>query len=65
MVRVGVPRGTAKSSVPEFRKELRRFNTVLNKFSVHARTGSDTQLETSFSAVHDSFEMLAGTLPRK
>jgi hypothetical protein len=65
MVRLGVPRGTAKSNVTEFRKELRKFNTALNKFSEHAKTGSDDQLETSFSAVHDSFEMLAGMLPRK
>lgn len=65
MVRLGVPRGTAKTNVTEFRKELRKFNTALNKFSAHAKTGSDTQLEASFSAVHDSFEMLVGMLPRK
>jgi hypothetical protein len=65
MVRVGVPRGTAKDNVDEFRTELRKFNTALNKFSIHAKAGNDTQLETSFSAVHDSFEMLVGMLPRK
>lgn len=64
MVKLGVPRGTAKTNVEEFRKELKKFNIALNKLSRYAKAGTDAQLETSFSAVHDSFEMLAGMLPR-
>ena len=65
LVRVGVPKGTAHKNVEEFRKELKKFKSALDKFSKDARRGTDAQLETSFSAVHDSFEMLVGMLPRK
>ena len=64
IVRVGVPRGVSDENKTEFRTELRKFNAALGKFRSDARRGSDAQLETSFSAVHDSFEMLAGMLPR-
>ena len=65
IVRVGVPKGTDQKHVEEFRRELRKFKSSLDKFAQHSRSGTDKQLEVSFSAVHDSFEMLAGMLPRK
>jgi hypothetical protein len=64
IVRLGVPRGTSKANRPEFVKELRKFSTALTKFRSDARRGTDEQLKTSYSAVHDSFEMLAAMLPR-
>ncbi|MEP6922018.1 MAG: hypothetical protein ABI967_12910 [bacterium] len=65
IVKLGVPAGTTEDQKGEFAKELEKFNRALNKFRAHARKGSDTELKTSFSAVHDSFEMLASMLPRK
>jgi len=65
IVRVGVPKGTAQTNLEEFRKELKKFKSALDRLSKDAKSGTDAQLETSFSAVHDSFEMLAGMLPRK
>ena len=64
IVKLGVPEGTAADQQAEFRKELGKFNSALNKFRTHARRGSNSQLKTSYSAVHDSFEMLASMLPR-
>jgi hypothetical protein len=64
IVKVGVPDGTAADKQAEFKKELAKFNSALNKFRTHARRGSDSQLKASYSAVHDSFEMLAAMLPR-
>ena len=43
----------------------RAVKDALGKFRQHSQKGSDEQLELSFGAVHDSFEMLAGMLPRK
>lgn len=65
IVKLGVPPGTAPGNVEEFRKELTKFSNALAKFSEHARAGTDDQLEAAFSSVHDSFEILAGMLPRK
>jgi hypothetical protein len=65
IVHAGVPQGTAANQVAEFRRELRKFEGALNKFSDHSKSGSDQELEVSFSAVHDSFETLAEMLPRK
>ena len=65
IVKVGVPAGTAKTNVAKFRFELKKFRNALNKFSQDAKGSDDTKLEASFGAVHDSFEMLAGMLPRK
>jgi hypothetical protein len=62
IVRVGVPSGTKGDIQEEFKKELERFDKALTKFRTAARMGSNTQLQTSYSAVHDSFEMLAGML---
>jgi len=65
IVKIGVPGITTKTNVEDFRKELRKFHDALNKFSKDAKAGSDSVLEMSFGAVHDSFEMLVGMLPRK
>jgi len=65
IVSLGVPKRTAPKNVAEFRSELKKFKDALGKFRQHSRKGSDEQLEISFSAVHDSFEMLAGMLPQK
>jgi hypothetical protein len=65
IVHVGLPNGTAAQHHEEFRKELKKFESALEGFSKQAQDGTDAQLETSFSAVHDSFEMLVGMLPRK
>lgn len=62
IVRVGVPSGTNDDRHEEFKKELKRFDEALTRFRVSARTGNNTQLQTSYSAVHDSFEMLASML---
>ena len=65
IVQVGLPSGTPAKHHEEFRKELKKFEGALGDFSKHAQDGTDAQLEASFSAVHDSFEMLVGMLPRK
>ena len=64
ITRLGVPRGTKQEHIAEFKKELKKFRSALSKFRSAAKSGSDQQLKTSYSAVHDSFEMLAGMLPR-
>jgi hypothetical protein len=64
IVKLGVPAGTAENNVTEFRKELSKFGDALKQFSRFAKSGTDKELEESFSAVHDSFEMLMGMLPR-
>ena len=64
IVKLGVPSGTKPADVAEFEKELKKFREALAKFAADAKSGRDSQLESSFSAVHDSFEMLAGLLPR-
>ena len=65
IVKVGVPAGVTKEKAEEFRKELKKFNSALKKFNRDAKAGADGDLEASFTAVHDSFEMLAGLLPQK
>ena len=64
IVRLGVPRGTSKKNRAEFTSELRKFSKGLARFNADARRGTDTQLEASYNAVHDSFETLAAMLPR-
>jgi len=64
IVAVGVPAGTKDEQKDEFAKELKKFDKALAKFSSDAKKKSDVKLKTSYSAVHDSFEMLAGMLPR-
>ena len=65
IVKVGVPAGTTENQKEEFIKELKKFNDALGKFQAHARKGNNDQLKSSYSAVHDSFEMLASMLPRR
>ncbi len=65
IVKLGVPKGTAQQHLNEFRSELERFAGALESFSTKAKSGSDNDLARSYSAVHDSFEMLAALLPRK
>ncbi len=65
IVKVGVPPGTSEEQKEEFTKELKKFSDALSKFQVDARRGRNAQLKASYSAVHDSFEMLAGMLPRR
>lgn len=64
IVRLGVPAGTSDDKKAEFATGLQTFRKALNKFRADARRGTNAQLKTSYSAVHDSFEMLAGMLPR-
>ncbi|HSS22214.1 MAG TPA: hypothetical protein VLL54_19240 [Pyrinomonadaceae bacterium] len=42
----------------EFAKVLRKFDQALNTFSTDAKSGSDDELEKSFSEVHDLYEEL-------
>lgn len=65
IVQVGLPAGTPSKDQENFRKELEVFEGTLRNFSKQAQDGTDAQLAASFSAVHDSFEMLAEMLPRK
>jgi hypothetical protein len=64
IVRLGVPKGTSQEQKEEFVKGLDSFSKALTKFRADARRGTNDQLKTSYSAVHDSFEMLAAMLPR-
>jgi hypothetical protein len=64
IVAVGVPAGTADDRKADFSKQLKAFDKALGKFRSDARTGSNTRLKKSYSAVHDQFEMLASMLPR-
>ena len=64
IVAVGVPAGTAEDKKQEFKNQLSSFNKALSKFRAEARTGSNSRLQKSYSAVHDQFEMLASMLPR-
>jgi hypothetical protein len=63
ITKLGVPRGTKQEHVENFKKELKKFRSALSKFRTAAKSGTDQQLKTSYSAVHDSFEMLAAMLP--
>jgi hypothetical protein len=65
IVAVGVPAGIGGEQEVEFKKELTKFNGALNKFRSDSRRGSNSRLKASYSAVHDSFEMLASMLPRQ
>ena len=64
IVRLGVPVGTSEEQKAEFVKGLATFSKALTKFRADARRGTNDKLKTSYSTVHDSFEMLAGMLPR-
>jgi len=64
IVKLGVPNGTSEDRKEEFAKELDSFREALAKFRVDARRGTNDQLKASYSAVHDTFEILAAMLPR-
>lgn len=62
IVKLGVPEAP-KANRREFAKTLRRFDKALARFKNDARTGSNTRLKESYSAVYDSFEKLADLVP--
>ena len=64
LVKLGVPHGTSDEHKEDFANGLTKFGEALTKFQTDARKGTNEQLKTSYSAVHDSFEMLAALLPR-
>jgi hypothetical protein len=64
IVKLGVPAGVTAGNREEFTTELNKFKAALARFKTDARKGTDDQLKSSYSAVHDSFEMLAALLPR-
>jgi hypothetical protein len=64
LVKLGVPQGTKDEHKDEFAKGLIRFNQALAKFKSDAKNGNNEQLTASYSALHDTFEMLADMLPR-
>jgi hypothetical protein len=65
VVKLGVPGGVAEKSVGEFKEWLGKFAEALKRFKADAGSATDDELKASYSAVHDSFEMLAALLPRK
>ena len=64
IVKLGMPASMSEDNKEEFTKCLNTFSKALAKFRIDARKGTNARLKNSYSAVHDSFEMLAGTLPR-
>jgi hypothetical protein len=62
IVALGIPQSTPKNERKAFATELSKFRRALRQFRADALKGTDDQLKTSFSALHDSFEMLAGML---
>ena len=64
IVLMGVPRNLTEENKKAYRLELQKFGSALTRFRNEALRGSDAQLEKTFTAVHDSFEMLASMLPR-
>ena len=63
IVKLNVPVGVKEPA--EYSKELAVFRAALEQYKTYAAGASDEQLEKSYLAVHDSFEMLAAMLPRK
>ena len=47
-----------------YQKARRSFAAALTRFRRDAARGTDAQLRASYTAVHDTFESLAETLPR-
>ena len=64
ITKLGVPTGTRAERQDEFKKELKKFREALTKFRTAAKSRPDAELKTTYSAVHDTFEMLAAMLPR-
>lgn len=65
IVKLGVPAGVRREHEVEFKEGLKKFGDALSAFRRDAEAGTDAALKESYSAVHDSFEMLAALLPRK
>lgn len=65
IVKLGVPKGVKAELVEEFKKNLDSFSQALAKFRTDAESGTDAELKATFGAVHDIFEEMAHTLPRK
>lgn len=65
ILKLGVPKGVEDKNSEDFKEGLKRFGEALAKFKTDAGDGTDEQLRESYSAVHDSFEMLAAMLPGK
>ena len=65
ILKLGVPKGVEEKNVGEFKEWLGKFDDAIYKFKADAGNGTDEELRKSYSAVHDSFEMLAALLPRK
>jgi hypothetical protein len=65
ILNLGVPRNVEAKHTSDFKEWLQRFGEALREFKRDARDGTDERLKTSYSAVHDSFEMLAAMLPGK
>ena len=63
IVKTGVPQGVKDEAA--FRKGLKSFDAELAAFRKAAGRKDDAQLEKTFNAVHDTFEMLADMLPAK
>ena len=63
IVKLGVPSTIAAEKTEHFKKGLDEFAKALVKFSADAESGTDADLKTSYSAVHDLFEDLAHMLP--
>jgi hypothetical protein len=64
IVKLGVPSEIKAEKTEQFKKQLDDFAKALVKFTADAESGSDADLKTSYSAVHDLFEDLAHMLPR-
>jgi hypothetical protein len=65
IIKLGVPSGVERKYLDEFKEWLKKFDGALSEFRTDAEKGTDAELKESYSAVHDSFEMLAARLPRK
>jgi hypothetical protein len=63
ILKLGVPAGVKKEHTDEFKEGLKKFSDALTRFRQDAGAGTDAELKESYSAVHDSFEMLAALLP--
>jgi hypothetical protein len=65
IVKLSVPKNLKQENIDPYKDELSKFDASLKNFAKAARNGSDAELVDTFSAVHDSFEMLAGLVRQK
>ncbi|MDQ3753830.1 MAG: hypothetical protein M3371_03765 [Acidobacteriota bacterium] len=59
----GTPTGVKNAT--DYKAGLKKFRAALKQYEQDAKSGSDEQLRTSYTAVHDTFEELVDLLPRK